>query len=103
MIFDLSHSTSNYEVDIDPDDLIVVDENVITVRHLTEAKWVAVKAAKDPYIPHSELTDDRIHVDMVLRIKLDEECIWLVPLSLLVKPYFVIYNKNYKEILNYNG
>ena len=39
---------------------------------------------------------------MILRIKLDEECIWLVPLYLLVKPCFVIYKKNYAESLNDN-
>ncbi len=103
MIIDLSHSTINYDVDIDPDEFSVIAENIKTMIHLTKSKWVVVKAAKNPCIPPSELTDDHIHVDMITRIKLDEECIWLVPLSLLVKPYFVIYNKNYKEILNYNG
>ncbi len=73
------------------------------MRHLTKAKWVVVKAAKTHCIPLSELTDDHIHVDMIMRIKLDEECIWLVPLSSLVKPCFVIYNKNYGGITNDDG
>ena len=103
MIIDLSHSTINYEVDIDPDELSSVFGNVTTMRHLTKAKWVVVKAAKTPFIPLSELTDDHIHVDMIMRIKLDEECIWLVPLSSLVKPCFVIYNKNYGGITNDDG
>ena len=103
MIIDLSHSTINYEVDIDPDELSSVAGNVTTMRHLTKAKWVVVKAAKTPFIPLSELTDDHIHVDMIMRIKLDEECIWLVPLSSLVKPCFVIYNKNYGGITNDDG
>ena len=40
---------------------------------------------------------------MIIRIKLDEECIWLVPLSSLVKPCFVIYNKHYIGNLNDNS
>ena len=103
MIIDLTHSTINYAVDIDPDDTHTLSENVTTMIHLTKEKWVVVKAAKNPCIPSAELTEDHIHVDMIIRIKLDEECIWLVPLSSLVKPCFVIYNKHYNGNLNDNS
>ena len=102
MIIDLSESTINYDVDIDPDEEIVLSENVTKMIHLTKTKWVVVKAAKNPCIPPTELSDDHIHVDMIIRIKLDEECIWLVPLSSLVKPCFVIYNKHYIGSINDN-
>lgn len=76
MIIDLSHSITNYDVDIDSDELCVVGDNVTTLRYLTKAKWVVVQAAKIPSISQSELTDDHIHVDMIVRIILDEDCIW---------------------------
>ena len=103
MIIDLTHSTINYAVDCDPDDTQTLSENVTTMIHLTKEKWVVVKAAKNPCIQSADLIDDHIHVDMIIRIKLDEECIWLVPLSSLVKPCFVVYNKHYNGNLNDNS
>ena len=43
----------------------------------------------------SELTDDHFVNDIITRIKLDEERIWLVPLSSIVDPCYVVYNYNY--------
>ena len=56
---------------------------------------MVVNAAKSPSILNSDLSDNHIPVDMIFRIQLDEECIWLIPLSSIVKPCFVVYNKNY--------
>ena len=101
MILDLSHSVINYEVDIDPD-IVLTGGNVSTIQHLTKDKWMVVKAARSPSINSTQLTDDHIIIDMIVRIELDEDCIWLVPLSSLVKPCFVIYNRNYCDNIDEN-
>ena len=95
MIIDLSFSTINYDIDIDPDQSVSSGYDPTIVTHLTKEKWVVVKAAKSPSILNSDLSDNHIHVDMIFRIQLDEDNIWLIPLSSIVKPCFVVYNKNY--------
>ena len=47
MIIDLPHSTIKYHANIDPDELSVVGDNATTLTHLTKAKSVVVKAAKN--------------------------------------------------------
>ena len=76
--------------------------NVTTIQHLTKEKWMVVKAVRSPSINSTQLTDDHIIIDMIERIELDEDCIWLVPLSSLVKPCFVIYNRNYCDNIDEN-
>ena len=95
MIIDLSFSTINYDIDIDPDQSVPSGYDPTIVTHLTKEKWVVVKAAKSLSILNSDLSDNHIHVDMIFRIQLDEDNIWLIPLSSIVKPCFVVYNKNY--------
>ena len=99
MILDLSECEITYEVDIDHDQISTLS-HVATIPHLTKAKWVVIKAAESPSILASELTDDYLTSDIITRIKLDQERIWLVPLAALVKPCFVIYNNNYCEQQN---
>ena len=99
MILDLSACEITYEVDIDHDQLSTLS-HVATIPHLTKAKWVVIKAAQSPSTLASELTDDHLTSDIITRIRLDEERIWLVPLAALVRPCFVIYNKNYCEQQN---
>ena len=101
MILDLSACEITYEVDIDHDQISTLS-HVATIPHLTKDKWVVIKAAESPSILASELTDDHLTSDIITRIKLDQERIWLVPLAALVKPCFVIYNKNYCEQQNDN-
>ena len=48
------------------------------------------------------MTDDNFSFDMITRIKLNEDRIWLVPLLSLVNPRFSIHNKNYCEQKNQN-
>ena len=100
MIIDLSHSTINYDVDIDPDESVTTGYAPAKVTHLTKEKWVVVKAAKSPSILNSDLSDNHIPVDMIFRIQLDEECIWLIPLSSIVKPCFVVYKKDYTSSID---
>ena len=99
MILDLSACEITYEVDIDHDQISTLS-HVATIPHLTKAKWVVIKAAQSPSTLASELTDDHLTSDIITRIKLDEERIWLVPLVALVRPCFVVYNKNYCEQQN---
>ena len=101
MILDLTACEISYEVDIDQDQLSTIS-HVTTISHLTKDKWVVIKAAESPSTLSSELTDDHLTCDIITRIKLDEDRIWLVPLSALVGPCFVIYNKNYCEQKNDN-
>ena len=74
--------------------------NVATILHSTKEKWVVIEAPESPSIVASELTDDHLTSDIITRIKIDEERIWSVPLAALVKPCFVIYNKNFCEQKN---
>ena len=43
-----------------------------------------------------------LNIPKMTRIKLDEDRIWLVPLSSLVEPCFVTYNYNYCDRQNEN-
>ena len=99
MILDLSACEITYEVDIDQDQISTL-LHVATIPHLTKNKWVVIKAAESPSILASELTDDHLLSDIITRIKIDKERIWLVPFAALVKPCFVTYNKNYCEHKN---
>ena len=101
MILDLSECEINYEVDIDQDKLSEVDQ-LPSLTHLTKDKWVVIKAATSPSVLSSDLTDDHFSCDVITRIKIDEDRIWLVPLSSLVKPCFVVHNKNYCDQTNEN-
>ena len=101
MILDLSECEINYEVDIDKDKVSEVD-HLPTLTHLTKDKWVVIKAATSPSVLSSDLTDDHFSCDVITRIKLDGDRIWLVPLSSLVKPCFVVHNKNYCDQTNEN-
>ena len=101
MILDLSECEISYEVDIDQDQVSTI-AHVAILPHLTKDKWVVIKAAESPAIISSELTYDHLTCDMITRIKLDEDRIWLVPLLSLFSPCFVIHNKNYCEQMNEN-
>ena len=77
MILDLSECEISYEVDIDQDQVSTI-AHVATLPHLTKDKWVVIKAAISPSILSLELTDDHFSCNMISRIKLDENRIWLV-------------------------
>ena len=96
MILDLTDCEINYEADIDQDELTKITY-VSTIPHLTNEKWAVVNAAESPETICSELTDDHFFSDITTRFKIDQNRVWLVPLSALVGPCFVIENKNYCE------
>ena len=101
MILDLSECEIDYDVDIDQDKVSDIPD-IPTLPHLTKDKWVVIKAATSLSVLSSELTEDHFYCDVITRIRIDEDRIWLVPLSSLVKPCFVIHNKNYCEQKNEN-
>ena len=64
--------------------------------HLTKEKWVVIAAAESPSITSSNLKDSHIDLSIIKRINIDtEKEIWLVPLSSLTGPCFVVLNRNY--------
>ena len=101
MILDLTECEICEDVDIDQDQ-IATASHVVRIPHLTQEKWAVIKAAELSSILSSELTDDHFVNEIITRIKLDEERIWLVPLSSLVEPCYVVYNYNYCERQNEN-
>jgi len=101
MILDLTECEICEDVDISPDQTDTTS-HAIRIPHLTQEKWVVVKAAESSSILSSELTDDHFVNDIITRIKIDEDRIWLIPLSSLVDPCYVVYNFNYCERQNEN-
>ena len=101
MILDLTECKISTEVDVDQDQIDNVS-HVAQMPHLTKEKWVVIKAAESPSVLSSNVTDDHLLNPIMTRIKLDEDRIWLVPLSSLVEPCFVTYNYNYCDRQNEN-
>ena len=92
MIFDLSDCEIDYEPDIDPD-LVKTMDNWVTLPHLSKEKQVVLQAADAP-----EASNHHSHFQssIATRVKLhDDKDMWMVPLSTLVGPCFVVNNKNY--------
>ena len=95
MIIDLSDCDITYEMDQDPD-TIPDDANERVVTHLTNEKWEIVLAAESPVVDAHLYTDDHFDSCITKRVKLhSDNDIWMVPLTALVGPCFVVYNKNY--------
>ena len=95
MILDLSDCDIIYDADIDPD-ATPLHSNVIPIRLLTKEKWVVILTTEAPTVHNDELTDYHYDSSITTRIKLHEDkYIWIVPLTSLVAPCFVVYNKNY--------
>ena len=58
--------------------------------------WVVLLAADIPEANNHDITDSHIQSAIATRVKLhDDKNIWMVPLSTLVGPFSVAYNKNY--------
>ena len=101
MILDLTQCDISTEVDVDQDQIDIVS-HVAQIPHLTKEKWAVIKAVESPSVLSSNLSDDHFINPIITRIKLDEDRIWLVPLSSLVEPCFVAYNYNYCDRQNEN-
>ena len=64
--------------------------------HLTKEKWVVLWAADAPEANNHDITDSHFQSAIATRVKLyADKDMWMVPLSTLVGPCFVAYNKNY--------
>ena len=101
MILDLSECEISTEVEVDQEDTHTVS-HVAQITHLTKEKWVVIKAAESPSMPSSSLSDDHFWNPIITRIKLDDDRIWLVPISSLFEPCYSIYNYNYCDRKNDN-
>ena len=95
MILDLQYCKIHLDIDTNSDNN--VQDNEVTVQpHLTIEKWVVIAAAESPSIASSNLKDSHIDLSIIKRINIDtEKEIWLVPLSSLTGPCFVVLNRNY--------
>ena len=95
MILDLSECDISYEPDIHPDQ-INHTPNQTKITHLTKEKWVVVKASTAPRADDNDLSEQHLNSRIIHRITLDPDMkIWMIPLKTLVKPCYVVYNKNY--------
>ena len=96
MILDLTDINIIYDIDCDPDNLTHDPDNV-TLKHLTNEKWMVVLAAEISQENFAtSLSDDHFDSRIGTRLKLHSDSdMWLVPVKCLVGPCFVIYNKKY--------
>ena len=70
---------------------------------MTKEKWVIVLAAESLQAEQHQLTDAHFDSKILTRIRLhDDNDTWMVPLSTLVGPCFVVYNKDYTKTTNDN-
>ena len=99
MILDLSSCEISYDPDINTDHVTGVD-SIEVQPHLTKDKWMVVAAAESPTLDASLVKDSHIELSIIKRVKLpDDNIIWLVPLSSLRGPCFVVPNRNYCQAL----
>ena len=67
-----------------------------TFHHLTKEKWVVVLAASGSQADNETLTDDHFDSSIIERIELhNDNDMWLIPLSTLVGPCYVVYDNNF--------
>ena len=96
MVIDLSDAEILNQPDKDPDDQS--SDNILfpSMKHLTKEKWAVVLAANKPVADNKDLTNAHFTSKIITRIQLhsDDE-VWMVPLSTLVSPCFVVPNKDY--------
>ena len=103
MIIDLSECDIIHTMDQDPD-TIPNDASDRIIHHLTNEKWVVLLASQSPEVLPDQLTNNHFDSQILKRIKLhNDNDLWIVPLSTIVGPCFVVYNKNYGNPENING
>ena len=97
MIIDLGDCEIETQPDIDPD-LVHTLNYIVPLTHLTREKLVVLLAADAPEVNTSEITDSHFQSVIAKRVKLhDNKDMWVVPLSTILGPCFVEYNKNYND------
>ena len=90
-------------MDQDPD-TIPNDASDRIIHHLTNEKWVILLTSQSPEVLTDQLTNNHFDSQILKRIKLyNDNDLWIVPLSTIVGPFFVVYNKNYGNPENMNG
>ena len=95
MIIDLGDCEIETQPDIDPD-LVHTLKYIVPLPHLVREKWAVLWAADAPEANNSEITDSNFQSTIATRVKLhDDKDMCMMPLSTLVGPCFVVYNKNY--------
>ena len=97
MILDFTDINIMYNVDCDPD---AIEDNIeidVTIRHLTNEKWMVVLAAETSQQDEElNLSDSHFDSKIGIRLKLhSDNDMWLIPVKALVGPCFVVYNKKY--------
>jgi hypothetical protein len=96
MIVDLSNVALDVEPDMDPDEAVVGETAINNAPHLTNEIWVLVLAAETLIIEPTDVSDYHFQSSIHKRIKLhNKDEVFIVPLSSLVGPAFVVYNNNY--------
>ena len=96
MVIDLSDAEIINRPDRDPDDQSSDNVPLLCMIHLTKEKWAVLSAAIKPIADNKDLTNAHFTSKIITRIQLhsDDE-VYMVPLSTLVCPCFVVPNKYY--------
>ena len=96
MIVDLSGVEIMYDNDVDENSASDSSDDDQTILHLTREKWAIVWAGESPEVSNADLSNDHFDSSIHHRIKLhDQKDLFLVPLSSLIGPCFVVQNKDY--------
>ena len=97
LIIDLSEYDVTYDTVIDS---YTISSHIIStpIINLAKEKWVFVLVAEDPKANNDELVDYNFYYNITTRINFhDDKDMWMVPLTSLVGPCFVLYDKNYYD------
>ena len=96
MAIDLSDAEIINRPDRDPDDQSCDNVPLPSMTYLTKEKWAVLSAAIKPIAENKDLTNAHFPSKIITRIQLhsDDE-VYMVPLSTLVAPCFVVPNKDY--------
>lgn len=94
VILYLSECEIIHRIDQEPD-ILLDSTNDIIIPYLTKEKWVILLAPQSPEVDANELTGVYFDSKMFIRKTLhNDNKIWIVPLSTLVDPSFVVYNND---------
>ena len=93
IIIDLTDAEITYECESDTDGKHS-SRKVQPISNLVKEKWVIVLAAEGYEVSNEYLTDNHFDSTMHTRIKLQSDNdMWMIQLTSLVEPCFVIYKK----------
>ena len=95
MIIDLRHCKIIHEMD---QDLDIIPDNAsdIVIPHLTREIWVVILVVEGSKAKRDELANTHFQSKLLKRVKLhSEDDTFIVSLTYLSGPCFVVYNKDY--------